>query len=169
MSANGSSGLPAALFATVGIIYLVAAIAAIVCTVRIIQRAGYSGWWVLLSFVPLVNFVALFIFAFKEWPIETELQQLRSMVGPQGYPGQGGYPGSGGYPGTQAGGYPGAQAGGYPVAPAGGYPSAPGGYPATPSNPSGYPANPSNPSGYPVTPSNPSGYPGTPGGGYPTS
>ncbi|MGI8525997.1 MAG: hypothetical protein ACR2K5_07415 [Pseudolabrys sp.] len=36
--------------------------------VRIIQRAGYSGWWVLVSVVPGLNILALWYFAFGPWP-----------------------------------------------------------------------------------------------------
>jgi hypothetical protein len=42
----------------------------------IVQKAGYSPLWVLLAFVPLVNFLALVYFAVSEWPIEEELQLL---------------------------------------------------------------------------------------------
>jgi len=35
---------------------------------RILRRTGHSGWWVLLWFVPLVNILALWIFAFARWP-----------------------------------------------------------------------------------------------------
>ncbi|MGA2552284.1 MAG: hypothetical protein ABSF50_19235 [Burkholderiaceae bacterium] len=36
--------------------------------VRIIQKAGYSGWWVLVGLVPLVNFIMLWVFALADWP-----------------------------------------------------------------------------------------------------
>jgi predicted ABC-type exoprotein transport system permease subunit len=36
--------------------------------VMIITKAGYSGWWVLLWFVPIVNIVMLWVFAFADWP-----------------------------------------------------------------------------------------------------
>ena len=36
--------------------------------VRILHRAGYSGWWVLLNFVPLVNIVMIRVFSFQSWP-----------------------------------------------------------------------------------------------------
>jgi len=36
--------------------------------VTIIRKAGYSGWWVLLWFVPLVNIIMLWVFAFSDWP-----------------------------------------------------------------------------------------------------
>ncbi|MET0272617.1 MAG: hypothetical protein ABW360_06470 [Phenylobacterium sp.] len=35
--------------------------------VRILRRAGFSGWLALLWFVPLVNVVALWVFAFAPW------------------------------------------------------------------------------------------------------
>ncbi|MSO94089.1 MAG: hypothetical protein EXQ86_11910 [Rhodospirillales bacterium] len=35
---------------------------------RILGRAGFSRWWVLLTFVPLVNIVALWVFAYTRWP-----------------------------------------------------------------------------------------------------
>jgi uncharacterized membrane protein YhaH (DUF805 family) len=38
--------------------------------VMIIRKAGYSGWWSLIIFVPLVNLIMLWVFAFSRWPIE---------------------------------------------------------------------------------------------------
>jgi uncharacterized membrane protein YhaH (DUF805 family) len=35
---------------------------------RIISKAGYSGAWALLSLIPFVNIIALWIFAFAHWP-----------------------------------------------------------------------------------------------------
>ena len=65
--------------------------------VRIIRRAGYSGWWILIGVVPLVNVVMFLVFAFKEWPIQRELAQLRAMTGQGGY--RSGPPAvTGGYP-----------------------------------------------------------------------
>jgi energy-coupling factor transporter transmembrane protein EcfT len=49
----------------------------LIAYVKIISRAGYSGWWVLVMFVPILNIVMLLIFAFKEWPIQRELAELR--------------------------------------------------------------------------------------------
>lgn len=40
----------------------------IVPPVKILRKAGYSGWWVLLWLVPLVNFICLWAFAFADWP-----------------------------------------------------------------------------------------------------
>ena len=56
-------------------IYAVIAVVGIIATVKIITKAGYSGWWVLIWFVPLLNLVFFLIFAFSDWPV---LQRLRA-------------------------------------------------------------------------------------------
>jgi hypothetical protein len=35
---------------------------------RILSRAGFSPFWSILAFVPVVNLIALWIFAFADWP-----------------------------------------------------------------------------------------------------
>jgi uncharacterized membrane protein YhaH (DUF805 family) len=35
---------------------------------RILRRIGFSGWWAVLAFIPLVNLAALWVFAFARWP-----------------------------------------------------------------------------------------------------
>ena len=37
---------------------------------KILQRMGYSRWWTLLAFVPLLNWVGLWLVAFNKWPME---------------------------------------------------------------------------------------------------
>lgn len=37
---------------------------------RIVGRAGYPGAFALLSIIPVVNLVMLWVFAFSRWPIE---------------------------------------------------------------------------------------------------
>ena len=44
--------------------------------VRIIQKAGYSGWSVLWYFVPIANIVVFFIFAFGDWPVTKRIREL---------------------------------------------------------------------------------------------
>lgn len=34
---------------------------------KILQRAGFSRWWTILAFIPLVNLTGLWIFAFSPW------------------------------------------------------------------------------------------------------
>jgi len=60
-------------------------IAMIAAYVRILQRAGYSGWMLLLAAIPVVNIVALFSFAFHPWPVEVELARLRAAGQQPGY------------------------------------------------------------------------------------
>lgn len=35
---------------------------------RILQRTGFNRWWVILYLIPVVNLVALYVFAYSEWP-----------------------------------------------------------------------------------------------------
>lgn len=43
------------------------------CTIwmmaRILRKAGYSGWWSVITLVPIVNLVMLWVFAFADWPM----------------------------------------------------------------------------------------------------
>ena len=36
--------------------------------VRILHKAGYSGWWFLLLLVPPVNIIMIWVFAYANWP-----------------------------------------------------------------------------------------------------
>lgn len=49
----------------------------LVAYVSIIRKAGYSGWWVLLGLVPVVNVVMFFTFAFREWPVTRDLRSAQ--------------------------------------------------------------------------------------------
>jgi uncharacterized membrane protein YhaH (DUF805 family) len=57
---------------TIGVIVLVAIVIVVFLIVfpivKILHKAGYSGWWVLLYFVPLGAFIGLWVFAFADWP-----------------------------------------------------------------------------------------------------
>jgi len=35
---------------------------------RVLRKAGRSGWWALALIVPVVNLVALWVFAYSRWP-----------------------------------------------------------------------------------------------------
>ncbi|MCQ4323301.1 hypothetical protein [Stutzerimonas stutzeri] len=37
---------------------------------KILTKAGFNGAWSLLTFVPMVNIIALWVFAFSKWPEE---------------------------------------------------------------------------------------------------
>jgi uncharacterized membrane protein YhaH (DUF805 family) len=97
---TGSNGQPLCVETTSGgsffafagvflIIDLFIVAVSIAATVFIIRKAGYSGWWVLVSFVPIVNFVFLLIFAFSTWPVLVEVQRLRALSYGSGSPGRG--------------------------------------------------------------------------------
>jgi uncharacterized membrane protein YhaH (DUF805 family) len=70
---------------TVTVIRIVAGLVAlglfavvIVAYAKIFSKAGHSGWLCLTMLVPLVNLVVLIWFGFSKWPIETELESLRT-------------------------------------------------------------------------------------------
>jgi uncharacterized membrane protein YhaH (DUF805 family) len=37
-------------------------------TGRVAEKAGYSAWWGLLQFIPLLGIVMTWVFAFVDWP-----------------------------------------------------------------------------------------------------
>lgn len=50
-------------------VLLVAVIAGTLWPVaRILDRAGFNRAWCLLIFIPLLNWIALWVFAFANWP-----------------------------------------------------------------------------------------------------
>jgi hypothetical protein len=133
---NSSSTFDLEAGAIVGaVIYAVIAVVAVWANVRIIRRAGYSGWWILIALVPVVNVVMFLVFAFKEWPIQRELALLRTELAsrggnPSGYP----TPGYGYLPPGQDDPRFGNGGLGYGNPP-GGYGNPPGGYGNPPSGP----------------------------------
>ena len=42
---------------------------------RILNRAGYSRWWLLTMVVPLLNLIMLWVFAFASWPVTKPREQ----------------------------------------------------------------------------------------------
>lgn len=43
---------------------------------RVVSKAGFSTWWALISLVPMLNIIFLWIFAFSKWPAQkSEAQQ----------------------------------------------------------------------------------------------
>ena len=37
---------------------------------HVIAKAGYPRWWALLGLLPVINVIALWLFAFSAWPRE---------------------------------------------------------------------------------------------------
>ena len=86
--ANPSAGF----LAGIGIfvfVYLAILVLGIIAAVKVVTKAGYSGWWILITFVPLVGAVFFFIFAFSTWPVTREVQMLRAQLAePRSYGGR---------------------------------------------------------------------------------
>jgi hypothetical protein len=40
----------------------------VIAWVKILNKAGYSGAWVLIGLIPFVNMIMFFVFAFSRWP-----------------------------------------------------------------------------------------------------
>jgi hypothetical protein len=59
-------------------VYIAILVVFLIAYIRIIQKAGYSGWWILIGFVPIVNVVMFLVFAFSRWPVLQERDALRS-------------------------------------------------------------------------------------------
>jgi uncharacterized membrane protein YgdD (TMEM256/DUF423 family) len=67
-------------------VYLALAVLGIVAAVKVVTKAGYSGWWVLIGIVPFVGSIFVLIFAFSTWPVTREVQILRAqLAGAGGY------------------------------------------------------------------------------------
>jgi uncharacterized membrane protein YhaH (DUF805 family) len=41
----------------------------------ILRKAGYSGAWSLLMLIPVVNLIAMYVFAFSNWPVLRRARQ----------------------------------------------------------------------------------------------
>ena len=62
------------------LVWLAAGAFVFVAAVKVANKAGYSGWWVLALLVPIANVVVLLVFAFSEWPVTREVKALRAQV-----------------------------------------------------------------------------------------
>ena len=51
------------------VIYVCIFIATVVAWADIFLKAGYNRWLCLLMFVPIVNIITFFWFAYSKWPI----------------------------------------------------------------------------------------------------
>jgi hypothetical protein len=54
----------------------VLAILAVIPSVMILRRLGYSGWWAILAAISPINIIGLWILALIEWPIEKRAPNL---------------------------------------------------------------------------------------------
>lgn len=66
------------LFTGVGlVVWIAVTVVFFIAYIRIIQKAGYSGWWILVGLVPILNVVMFLVFAFATWPVQRENRALR--------------------------------------------------------------------------------------------
>lgn len=49
-------------------VYLAVVLLAVIPVWRILRRVGYSGAWSLLTLIPVINIIFLYVFAFTRWP-----------------------------------------------------------------------------------------------------
>ena len=56
-------------FGVFGVFLIFVFVFSLVCQVKIITKAGYSGWYVLTAFVPILNIVMFLVFAFGKWRV----------------------------------------------------------------------------------------------------
>ncbi len=47
--------------------------------VAIVHKAGYSRWWCLIAFIPVVNLFAFIRFAFWDWPLQRDLRFFKAL------------------------------------------------------------------------------------------
>jgi hypothetical protein len=50
------------------IMFLLALVLIGVPVARILHRSGRSRWWTVLAFLPVINLIGLWVFAFAPWP-----------------------------------------------------------------------------------------------------
>jgi hypothetical protein len=105
------NGTSTGFFAGLGVllfVYLAILALGILAAVKVVTKAGYSGWWVLITVIPLVGTVFVFVFAFSTWPVTREVQMLRAQLAEhRGYGGYRGAAGGGMGPGRPNHGVPG--------------------------------------------------------------
>jgi len=54
------------------LIVLIATVLPVFPALRILKRTGFSPWWAVLYVIPLVSLIALFVFAYSEWPVDAK-------------------------------------------------------------------------------------------------
>lgn len=43
----------------------------------ILHKAGYSRWWCVLTFIPIVNLIMVWVFAYSHWPAQRDEQAIQ--------------------------------------------------------------------------------------------
>jgi hypothetical protein len=69
-------------FALLVVLYAAALVVFLIAFAIILRKAGYSPWWVLVAFVPVLNVVMLLVFAMAEWPVRRDARSSRGSPPP---------------------------------------------------------------------------------------
>ena len=51
------------------VILMLVVIPVLVCG-PVVKKAGYSRWWSVIMGIPVLNIIAVWVFAFGKWPVE---------------------------------------------------------------------------------------------------
>ena len=66
--AAAAAGTSLACMAVLGLLYLAVIVFVMICWWKVFERAGFGGAMSLLFLVPIANFYALYVLAYKPWP-----------------------------------------------------------------------------------------------------
>jgi uncharacterized membrane protein YhaH (DUF805 family) len=47
---------------------------------QVLRKAGYSGWWVLMGFIPVAGLVMFLVFAFSRWPVQDAAERAARLA-----------------------------------------------------------------------------------------
>lgn len=84
---GNSAQMPAGAIALIMGIYVVIIGFMIFTYAKIVAKTGYSWAWVFIIFVPVVNIVMIAMLAFRQWPVQRELELTRrALEAATGYP-----------------------------------------------------------------------------------
>ena len=81
MAATGEAYVGAITFLVLFIIICISLFIAIFPFWKIFSKAGYPGALAILMMLPLANIILLFFLALAEWPVLSELNELRKKTG----------------------------------------------------------------------------------------
>ena len=59
-------------------VFLIGTAVGLIVGIKIIQQAGYPGWWILAGMIPIVGTVLLLVFAFSKWPVTQRLEACQA-------------------------------------------------------------------------------------------
>jgi uncharacterized membrane protein YhaH (DUF805 family) len=54
--------------------------------VPILRKAGFSVWWSLCFFIPVIDIILVWVFAFIEWPVQKEHNKSLNQLGAENAP-----------------------------------------------------------------------------------